>query len=287
MEPQQHSRTAFLVAGYRARATEWKAPIFNDPWASGLSGQAGRDLCRQADVKTPDLELCIALRTRYIDDCVVAAIARGISQIVILGAGLDTRAARFGREGVRFFEVDRPASQAAKRRNLTELPGYPIDAATYVECDFETDDLVEQLDDAGLNRDEPVLFVWEGVVCYLEEPAARKTLRQIATCFHPDSAVVFDYIDIEQNKRLESSKAREDAAALEQFLESLDEPFPLGLDPRKTATLAAEEGFRYMRTVSFAELCLEQRGLVETAMDFHMVWISVVSVGDRLAGALP
>ena len=120
----------------------------------------------------------MGLRTRYLDDCVTRALHRGVRQVVILGAGLDTRAARLGREAVRFFEVDQPASQADKRERLSRFEAYPMDAATFVPCDFERDDFVELLETAGLDRKSPACFVWEGVIYYLLEAAARTTLLE-------------------------------------------------------------------------------------------------------------
>ena len=77
------------------------------------------------------MELWLALRVAYLDRLVGLAVDRlSIRQVVILGAGYDTRAARLPRAGVRFFEVDHPATQAAKRERLAQLDGYPVDAAT-------------------------------------------------------------------------------------------------------------------------------------------------------------
>ena len=101
----------------------------------------------------------MALRTRYIDDCVQRCLSRGMRQVVILGAGLDTRAARLGREGVRFFEIDQPASQADKCERLSRFDGYPLDAATFVPCDFERDDFVERLRSAGFDTSAPACLV--------------------------------------------------------------------------------------------------------------------------------
>ena len=114
---------------------------------------------------------------------------------MILGAGLDARAARLAREGVRFFEVDQSASQADKRERLSRFEDYPVDATTFVSCDFEQDDFVELLEAAGLQRTTPTCFVWEGVIYYLAEAAARSTLRRLAAEFDPGSLLIFDYLN--------------------------------------------------------------------------------------------
>ncbi|MEM7136575.1 MAG: class I SAM-dependent methyltransferase [Myxococcota bacterium] len=282
MQEQDFSQTAFLVAGYRARATGFSDSICNDPWAGDLAGDFGEALCRQWDLHVPDAGRFLALRTRYIDDVVSAAIGRGIRQVVILGAGLDTRAARLGRDGVRFFEVDRPASQVAKQRGIANLPGYPRGAATYVACDFERDDFVSELERAGLDRSAPTLFVWEGVVYYLNESAARETLQKIASCFSPDSCVVFDYFDIEHNKRLVNDELRADLEAMQDLHDEVSEPPSNGLEPGAATALLHDTGFRFLRTVSFAELAIEHYASLESRFPFHLMWMTTASVGQHL-----
>ena len=139
-----------MVCAYRARASRWPAPLFVDPWAEQLAGVDGHALARHLDVKFPPMELWLAVRVAYLDRLVGTAVDRlGVRQIVILGAGYDTRAARLPRAGVQFFEVDHPATQAAKCERLAKLDGYPIDAATYVTCNFESDDPVDRLAASG------------------------------------------------------------------------------------------------------------------------------------------
>src|SRR5438874_3938527 len=120
-----------MVCAYRARASKWDKPLFVDPWAAGLAGGEGEDIARRLDARFPPMELWLALRVAFLDRLVGLAVDRlSIRQVVILGAGYDTRAARLPRAGVRFFEVDHPATQASKRERLAKLDGYPIEAAT-------------------------------------------------------------------------------------------------------------------------------------------------------------
>src|SRR5947208_13997631 len=108
-----------MVCAYRARRSAWKKPLFVDPWAAAIAGSEGHDIAKRLDQRFPPMELWLALRVAYLDRLVGIAVDRlSIQQIVILGAGYDTRAARLPRAGVRFFEVDHPATQAAKRAKL-------------------------------------------------------------------------------------------------------------------------------------------------------------------------
>ncbi|MDH3727474.1 MAG: SAM-dependent methyltransferase, partial [Myxococcales bacterium] len=215
--------------------------------------------------------------TRYIDDCVLRGLACGIGQVVMLRAGLDTRAARLARPGVRFFEVDQPASQADKRERLTRLDGYPIEAATFVPCDFEHDDFVVLLSEAGLDRMAPTCFIWEGVVYYLPEEAARSTFRRVATEFDPRSLLVFDYLG--SNMAKSSDRLRDEDRAMKGIIEEIGEPMRYGIDD--PVPLMFESGYRFLRTVSFDELALQYTGTYERKRFFRFQAIGLVSVSEE------
>lgn len=274
-EAKAASQTAILIAGYRARATESGAGVCEDPWARGLSGTDGDALCARWDAEWPSMELWVALRTRHIDDCVRDAMARGMRQVVLLGAGLDTRAARLAAEGVRFFEVDHPASQDDKRARLETLPNYPMSAATFVPCNFERHDFAERLRTAGLDPTSPACFVWEGVVYYLAEEAARTTLRRIATEFSPESGLVFDYL----NRRLADpgSRLRDEDVAMKGIVEDLGEPITFGIDD--ATPLLHDSGYRFVETVNYDELALRHTGTYDRERYFRFQSIAVASVG--------
>ncbi len=219
------------------------------------------------------MELWVALRTRYLDDCVTRALDRGIAQVAILGAGLDTRAVRLGRSGVRFFEVDQPASQADKRERVSKFEGYPLDAATFVPCDFERDDFVQRLADAGFDRRAPACLVWEGVVYYLAEDAARSTLGRVASALEPRSLLIFDYLNSHMAKS--SPRLRDEDRAMKDIIEELGEPMQFGIDD--PTPLMAEAGYRFLRTVSFDELALQYTGTYARDRFFRFQSIALAS----------
>ena len=115
-----------------------------------------------------------------------------MAQFVILGAGFDTRAFRFPRStGVRSFEVDTPETQAIKRQAL-EKAGIDTQGVTFVSADFEKEDWLARLVEAGFDPSQPALFLWEGVIIYLDREAVENTLRKIASTAK-GSLVAFDY----------------------------------------------------------------------------------------------
>jgi len=272
MTERHASRTALLVAAYRARASRRDNALISDPWAEGLAGPDGEALAAKVDGFLNERELWIAVRTAYLDEHVVhwtkrepgATEASSRRQVVLLGAGLDARAARLAQPGVRFFEVDQPASQAEKLARLGKVSGYPIDAATYVPCDFEKDDFLERLVHAGFDAAAPALIVWEGVTYYLPEAAIRATLRRVAKDCDPGSVLLFDYF----TRGFVEGASR--AAADEQtrgLVEELGERFVFGTnDP---LPMLHEEGFRHVRSVSFDEICLSITGTYSRERQFR------------------
>lgn len=267
---REASTTAQMVAAFRGRANAREDPLCNDRWASRLAGEDGVALADSMAEAKPHLELWVALRTAFLDRQ-VQGYSKETPQVIVLGAGLDTRAARLARDGVRFFEVDHPDSQALKRARLAELEDYPVDAATYVACDFEHDDFLDRLKAEGFELDLPAVFLWEGVTMYLSEEAVRATLERVATC-HPKSVLLFDYVNknMAQGTRLDTT----DAAARSLIAEA-GEPMVFGLnDP---LPMLAAAGFRHVRTTSFDEICLSLTGTYERERRFRFQRIALAS----------
>lgn len=268
------SKTALMVAAYRARASRRPDPICRDDWANGLAGGLGLELSVQFDRHFPHMELWIALRTEYLDRH-VRHLTRicGLGQVVLLGAGFDTRAARLARSGVRFFEVDHPATQAEKRARLAEIPGYPALAASHVPCDFESgQDFIAQLVGAGFDAAAPAVILWEGVTPYLSEPAVRATARRVAGGLHPETVLYFDFVGRRMAEgtglKLHDHGARDQVGRLgEPIRWGTNDPLPLLYDC----------GFRHVRTVSFDEIGLSLTGTYDRSRAFRFQGICLTS----------
>jgi methyltransferase (TIGR00027 family) len=133
----------------------------------------------------------IPLRTAYIDDEVTRAARADLTQIVILGAGYDSRPWRLAHRRLRFFEVDHPATQRHKRAAITRIGLHA--RSTLVPVDFGTDDLSARLCASGFDRTRPTLFIWEGVTMFLPPAAVRETLVSIRSLAAPGSRMVADF----------------------------------------------------------------------------------------------
>jgi methyltransferase (TIGR00027 family) len=134
----------------------------------------------------------MATRSRFAEDQLASAMAKGVMQYVILGAGLDTFAYRNPYAKLRVFEVDFPATQEWKRELLTEAEISIPAALTFIPMDFEHKTLAQGLVDAGFNAAQPAFFGWLGVVPYLTLDAFRSTAKTIAQ-FPVGTGACFDY----------------------------------------------------------------------------------------------
>lgn len=163
-----------------------------------------------------------ARQTLY--DNMVRQYIPGLPQFVILGTGFDTRALNLPKDmPVRSFEVDTPATIAAKRKMLAKA-GIDTGRVALVPADFEKDDWLAKLIEAGFDPSRPALFIWEGVTPYLDRAAVQDTLRKIAGTAK-GSVVAFDYFTTEV---LES-----DALMMRSIRASLSaggEPLKFGID---------------------------------------------------------
>jgi methyltransferase (TIGR00027 family) len=197
MQSGQPSRTALGAAGLRAAHQVLDhAAIFTDPLALRILGAEGDAMVRDAanDASRQRLRWFIAVRSRIAEDALALARQRGVCQLVILGAGLDTYAYRTPSSDLRIFEVDHPATQAWKRERLAEASIAVPPALSFVPVDFERETLADGLSAAAFDPMQPTFFTWLGVVPYLSEAAVFATLGFIAGL--PGGAhVVFDYIN--------------------------------------------------------------------------------------------
>ncbi|WP_207217570.1 MULTISPECIES: SAM-dependent methyltransferase [Sorangium] len=227
MRSQRPSLTASIVAALRALYTGMPEPyrLAPDPLAARLvpwplalparalpraagSPAAARALHRAIGVATFGVGYHVALRTRAIDDALREAAARGTSQLVVLGAGLDSRAMRLPElAGVQVFEVDHPSTQRDKVERLASLargdgsaagapgaaPELKARGLARVPVDFERDRLDEALLAAGFRPAEPTFWIWEGVTVYLTREAIEATLRLTAALSAPGSRIALTY----------------------------------------------------------------------------------------------
>lgn len=216
--------------------------ILEDPLAVPIVGSEGaRALQPTADRVSRGLRAFVAMRSRYTEDRLAAAVARGVRQYVALGAGLDTFAYRnpHSGRGLRVFEVDHPATQRWKLARL-QAAGVSIPPAlTFVPVDFETQTLPDQLQRAGFRFEDPAFFSMLGVVVYLTESAVMQTMRFVSAGA-PGSEIVFEFALPES--RL-SEAARSSRARLLARMAELGEPWLTFFEPEALVEKLRAAGF--------------------------------------------
>jgi methyltransferase (TIGR00027 family) len=151
----------------------------------------------------------ITARERYIDDFLKTCLSEGLDQVVILGAGFDTRAYRIaGIEQTRVFEVDHPATQEVKLQRLNKVIDPLPDHVTFIPVDFSAHTLAERLPASSYDEQGKTLFIWQGVTMYLTPEEIDSTLAFITNHSGPGSVVVFDYFYNETLRDMKMEAAR-------------------------------------------------------------------------------
>jgi methyltransferase (TIGR00027 family) len=175
--------------------------IFEDPLALAFLGpdQAAALPTTLPAFQTPEfrsLRALFVMRQRYAEDELAAAIARGVSQYVLLGAGLDSFAYRRLdlRQTLRVYEVDHPASQQWKRQRLADMNVTIPSNLTFIPIDFEVQTLAEGMAASTFKQHEAAFFSWLGVTQYLTEDAVLSTLQYVASHTAPSSEIVFQIL---------------------------------------------------------------------------------------------
>jgi methyltransferase (TIGR00027 family) len=216
MQSGQPSRTALSVAALRAiHQVLEQGRIFFDPLALRILGADGDAYVRDAE-QHPErraLRIFVAVRSRFAEDALMAAVSNGVTQLVILGAGLDTFPYRntLG-DRLRIFEVDYPSTQAWKRQRLADADIAIPNTLTFAPVDFERGTLEDGLRASGFDASQRTFFTWLGVVPYLTEQAIFATLDFIAKL--PGGAqVVFDYGNPPESRDPQARAAHDQRAA--------------------------------------------------------------------------
>ena len=192
----------------------------------------------------PGLHEYMMARTAYFDGVFVDALKKGVPQIVLLGAGYDSRAVRFSalNRATRIIELDIATTQDRKKTCLEKARiDVPV-GVSLVPIDFHADSLAQVLERAGYERDEKTLYLWEGVSYYLEPEAVDATLAFVSRSSHPESILAFDY-------------------AVSVSEDTIDDYYGIRMFAQSMRTHHPQELFRFAVDEGSIGSFLEQRGL--------------------------
>lgn len=266
MQAGEPSHTARGAAAYRAiHQTLEGGVIFSDPFASKILDDETRARLDEtaADPSLRPMRLFIAARSRFSEDTLAAGVARGVRQVVVLGAGLDTFSLRnpYADLGVRVFEVDYPATQQWKREQLSQAALALPTWLTFAPVDFERQGIAEGLEQSGFRVDQPAFFQWLGVVPYLTRQAISATLDFIADI--PRSEVVFDYAEPFESY---PPDRRAHIVAVAESPAARGEPWLSLFDPRDLSKMLREHGFGTIEDLGLAELSERYYGVLKAGI---------------------
>lgn len=261
------SRTAQWVAVARSLGELLPAELVlaHDPFGTGFAKGSMRTLAELL-TRRPWLSsklltragpltgflLWMQLRTRALDDVLLDFVKKGGRQVVLLGAGFDCRALRFGRElaAATVFEVDHPSTQSSKVR---QLPAETMRTrVVYVGWDFERDamsQLPARLHEQGLDPSLPVLTLWEGVTMYLEPASIESAVRAVRTFGAEQSLLAFTYIDQDA-----AGAPRGQFKLMAELVSHVGEPWRFGWEPEDMPFWFGARGFSLVSDASDAEL---------------------------------
>lgn len=242
MQNGQPSRTALSAARYRADHQDLEGGrIFRDPLARAIVGDTEPGGATMPEEMRRRMRLFIALRSRYAEDALAAAVAGGTAQAIVLGAGLDTLAYRNPHPGLRVFEIDHPDTQAWKCERLAAA-GIDIPASvTYAPTDFEHGNLDTALAATSFDRSRPAFVIWLGVSIYLTRAAIAETLQRLGR-LAPGTRVVLDYGEPtvpDPNPELRAAMEQR-----RQQLAAIGESWISYFTPAEMADLLHDNGFR-------------------------------------------
>lgn len=265
MVPNAPSQTAEAVCLMRA-TEQRRAPderIVDDPYAKLFLGRLSRAALASWEASgtlgeiaarlSPGLAAYVLTRHRFIDDCLRRALAGDVAQLVLLGAGYDSRAYRFAGElaGRPAFEVDFPATSRRKVRILTRRADtLPHPDVRRVEIDFEKDALDERLREAGFRKGARTFVVWEGVSMYLSRSAVKATLTTIRDITAPRSELAMDCWYFLDSPDLLTTAYRMSA----NLLSLLGEPVAFGIHPEDVGPFLERLGYRVCDLADAADL---------------------------------
>jgi methyltransferase (TIGR00027 family) len=259
-ENKQPSGTAAGVAMLRSIESEKPEGerICYDPYArfmenKGIGAYLSKLIIQSGlyDRMSPGAMSFVAGRERYIDDYLIAGLREGLDQVVLLGAGFDTRAYRIpGIEKTHVFEIDQPATQEAKLARLKKVINPLPRHVTFIPVDFNTQTLGGQLLANGYDERGKTLFIWQGVTYFLTVQGVDGTLAFIADHSGAGSSVIFDYF---YNETLRDT-TRTDLKMMRRAARMTGEEYLFGIDEGKVETFLTERGFCDVQSVTIADL---------------------------------
>lgn len=252
MDEAVASQTALATALMRSLHTKLDLhPLIDDPWGERLVPEALRGRFDDARLMRSPAFPNVITRTRYTEDALRAAVARGVRQYVLIGAGFDSFCLRrpdFAQQ-LEIFEIDHPATQKLKVSRIEECGVLLPPTVHFIAADLSQHSITAALANSTFDSGQLAFFSWLGVTMYLTREANLATLRAVAQLSSAGSELAFTYME---SARLETPSPA--FAEMQQQVTALGEPFLSGFDPNTIAADLAQCGFELVEDLSGADV---------------------------------
>ena len=195
----------------------------------------------------PGLSSSIIARVRYFDDYVMKYIEDGVEQLLILGAGYDTRAYRIKElKDIKVFEVDHPSTQSFKIKKIRDIFGTIPYNVSYVSLDFEFEELGQKLFENGYESSKKTLLIMEGLIMYIPKGAVQKIFSFFTINSGTDSSIIFDYYP---ESVVNGSCKQEIGINIRNFVIQQGEPLQFGIEEESIREFLSDNGFKHIKNV--------------------------------------
>jgi len=264
MKEEKASRTAAIVTAFRAMESlkPKNERVCYDPLAKDFlsprfflidrSSMARKFGFWYSDWKSPGIPGLVVIRTRYVYEYLMSCLQDGIDQLVIMGAGYDSRPYRFEElKSKMVFEVDYPATQEAKIKKVKRIFGSLPEHVVYVPIDFQKETLEKKLTENGYDRKRKTVFIWEGVTTYLTADAVDDTLCFVANHSGAGSTIIFSYV---YRSAVEGKSGIEAAEKWRKALEKRGEPPVFGIEGNEIREFLFKRGFCRVTDANIGDL---------------------------------
>ena len=265
MEGNSPSKTAELMAGFRAM--EMLRPredrVCEDPFAEHFLTGAWVSLVKSpfrtrvyqwiTHLINPGAHNTVPARVRYIDEHIKTCLQNGLEQMVILGAGYDSRACRLDelKNKVTVFEVDHPATQEQKKKVLETVFETLPENLAFVPYQLGDEGFEQQLFEKGYNENKTSLFILEGLIMYLDPETVKKLFSLISRISCLGSSVVFDFLPAGIEDGSINSRGGKN---MNKWALKKGEPFKFGIDKKTLPDFLSSIGFKEI-SITTAQQC--------------------------------
>lgn len=268
----------FLFARWSAgaKAFEYSLPpeqrVIEDPFAKYYAGGMGMKTVAWMQAINPSIRKAVVLRARFMDDYSRQCLSDGYQQVVLLGAGYDSRCLRLEEfRSARIFELDLNSTQVIKKALTRRLTGKLPDNVTYVPIDFSKDSLQDKLARSGFQKHKKTLFIWEGVTLFLNKDIIQETLGRIAE-MGTGNRLVFDFLPPELVDDETDYKGNRE---LLQLCAAVQEPLTFGYPPENMKRMLQSLGFGGIGIVSMREANRIYSGSGQIEESYHFATAEV------------